>query len=189
MNKKTQTEMVGIVRRFAASRRLLVANIGTSPRGLAIDLAGEGHRVVVFGDGFNGLYDLKKRCAKANLDDVLIVETGLEKLPVGRGRLDVVVLSDGLQFSPRRFLKEIHALLRTDGLLVWPHPPKASLASKLKKTVWFGGSDEPRPSECSDYTSLLMETGFREVGQAFVKTRTFAWTITSGLAGARPWIR
>ncbi len=177
--------IVTLINKHARRHRLTVGLIFTGRRAVAERIIASGHRVIVISDKFHPLLKvytkMKQQEGDATNSRVLILEAKLDNLPIGLGSLDVLVLSNGLppELPPKQWLVRLRAMLKPDGLLIWPQPIRRGMRGVLAKMVPVRRGPlglTRRELLCR----LVMEAGFNEVGQRLIQKATPPLAVTTG---------
>ncbi len=178
------------IQRIGGGKRLTVGVIYRGDIDVALAAMTSAHRSVVLSDRFRALYSLYKRyqsIASTQKPQPVLLEANLKNLPLASHCLDILVLARGLPSinsdSPAGMLGNFKKLLVPGGALIWPHPIVEGFGGKMGRVLVPHRRGTYGPMERHRLCSLMMETGYGQVGQAVPKGGLIPWIVTTGKAG------
>jgi hypothetical protein len=181
--------VVDIIRSTAKNRKLRIGILLQGDERIAERIVADGHQIVLIGEKFPLLYRVYKRLSSPQVQKPLIVEANFTDLPIGKGTLDAIVLLRGLPKNgpPKQALLTFRSLLRQSGIFIWPQPITEGFGGKVGQMIAVSRTGTMGALPRVQLTSLVMGSGFKDVGQVLLTGKFIPWVVTTGLVGPRPW--
>jgi hypothetical protein len=188
MNAELADTIAVLLKSGTGGAKLKVGLLFQTKPTVAQKIAAAGHRSIVVGDRFPLLYRIYRKARKLPGEKPGVIEARLDSLPIRSRSLDALVLlcRVPVESAAKTELRVFRDLLKDMGLLVWPHPVTDGLGAKVLSFASPFRSRTYNRAARHQLCVLVMESGFREVGQVVVQGRLSPWVVTTARAAPRP---
>ena len=177
------------LRAFGGGRPLDVCIFARGSLAVVERVAAEGHRTVVVGDRFRPLFAAHNRLEGMGSAAFLAIEATFDDLPLAHRALDALILPGGMPAGHQvaDALTRLRATLRRGGLLIWLHPSTDGLRGRFGQLFTPLLPRTARAMSRPELCAAVMAAAYGEIRQEQTSGRLLSWSITSGIAGGRPW--
>lgn len=177
--------VAAMVRTRCPANAARIALVVRRTSGLCRELMAAGHQVLVLSDRFFALRRTARLAGRDAGAVPVLLEVQLERLPIGPGTLDFVIVEHGLPRRPDAYvlIHELRTLLNPGGWLIAPHPCSEGLRGAVERLSSLPLLRRRAPTKRHKLSGLLMRAGFSDIVQESVMPHLRSWTVTAGRAG------